>query len=112
MRSVFSDMPVQTLDDAVDRAFFREYSGLRPETREQLRQMAKILGANQGEKDKMNEIARPRPLKEANRITQILDTCFGADRFDRHPVDIAALAPEYSRQIAPASPIRAAEERD
>jgi hypothetical protein len=52
MRSVFSDMPVQTLDDAVDRAFFREYSGLRPETREQLRQMAKILGANQGEKDK------------------------------------------------------------
>jgi transcriptional regulator with XRE-family HTH domain len=42
----------QTLDDAVDRAFFREYSGLRPETREQLRQMAKILGANQGDKNK------------------------------------------------------------
>lgn len=60
----------------------------------------------------MNEIARPRPLKEANRITQILDTCFGADRFDRHPVDIATLAPEYSRQIAPTSPIRMVEERD
>jgi transcriptional regulator with XRE-family HTH domain len=35
----------QTLGEAVDIAFFREYSGLPPDTREQLRKMAKILGA-------------------------------------------------------------------
>jgi hypothetical protein len=60
----------------------------------------------------MSEIDRPRPLKEANKITKILDTVFGADRFDRHPVDIAVLAPEYSSKIAPESPIRIVEERD
>jgi transcriptional regulator with XRE-family HTH domain len=38
----------QTLDDAVDRAFFREYAGLPRETKEQLRQMAKILGSKKG----------------------------------------------------------------
>jgi transcriptional regulator with XRE-family HTH domain len=35
----------QTLDEAVDVAFFREYAGLPKKTKEQLRQMAKILGA-------------------------------------------------------------------
>jgi transcriptional regulator with XRE-family HTH domain len=35
----------QTFSEAVDRAFFRQYSGLPAETKEQLRQMAKILGA-------------------------------------------------------------------
>jgi len=35
----------QSRGEAVDIAFFREYSGLPPETKEQLRQMAKILGA-------------------------------------------------------------------
>jgi len=34
----------QTLDVAEDKAFFRAYSGLPPETRRQLREMAKILG--------------------------------------------------------------------
>jgi len=34
----------QTLDTAEDKAFFRSYSGLPPETRRQLREMAKILG--------------------------------------------------------------------
>lgn len=34
----------QTLGDAVDRAFFREYAGLPSDTKEQLRHMAKILG--------------------------------------------------------------------
>jgi len=38
----------QTLDEAVDVAFFREYAGLPPETKEQLRQMAKILGTKKG----------------------------------------------------------------
>lgn len=47
----------------------------------------------------------PKPLVEANRITKMLDTVFGDDRFDRHPVDVGNLAVEYSRQIAPHSPI-------
>lgn len=47
----------------------------------------------------------PKPLVEANRITKMLDLVFGEDRFDRHPVDVENLAMEYSRQIAPNSPI-------
>jgi transcriptional regulator with XRE-family HTH domain len=35
----------QSVGDATDLAFFREYTGLPPGTKEQLRQMAKILGA-------------------------------------------------------------------
>ena len=35
----------QSLGEAVDIAFFREYPGLSPDTKQQLRQMAKILGA-------------------------------------------------------------------
>jgi transcriptional regulator with XRE-family HTH domain len=35
----------QSVGDATDLAFFREYTDLPPETKEQLRQMAKILGA-------------------------------------------------------------------
>lgn len=35
----------QSVGDATDLAFFREYTGLPPETKDQLRQMAKILGA-------------------------------------------------------------------
>ncbi len=46
-----------------------------------------------------------QPLREANRITKMLDTVFGEDRFDRHPVDVAQLALEYSKQIAPSGPI-------
>jgi hypothetical protein len=55
---------------------------------------------------------RPRPLKEANRLTQLLDAYHGADRFDRHPVDIEFLALEYSKQIAPKNPIVTVEERN
>ena len=36
----------QSLGEAVDIAFFREYSGLSPDTKRTLREMAKILGAN------------------------------------------------------------------
>lgn len=53
----------------------------------------------------MNELNRPRPHKEAARITQMLDAVFGQDRFDRAPVDVISVAKEYSRQIAPDSPI-------
>jgi transcriptional regulator with XRE-family HTH domain len=35
----------QTLDEAEDKAFYRSYSGLPTDTRRQLREMAKILGA-------------------------------------------------------------------
>ena len=53
----------------------------------------------------MSEPGRLRPLKEAARITQMLDIVLGADRFDRAPVEVLQLALEYSRQIAPESPI-------
>lgn len=38
----------QTKSEAKDLAFFREYTDLPPETREQLRDMAKILGKKTG----------------------------------------------------------------
>ena len=60
----------------------------------------------------MNDAARPRPLKEAGRITLMLDTVLGADRFDRAPVDIKALALEYSANVAPDGRIHEVVERD
>jgi Zn-dependent peptidase ImmA (M78 family) len=60
----------------------------------------------------MTDANRPRPLKEAARITQMLDHVFGIDRFDRAPVDVAALALEYSHQVAPQSPIHEVVERN
>lgn len=39
-----------------------------------------------------------RPLAEANRITKMLDAVFGADRFDRAPVNMRELALGYSRR--------------
>jgi len=60
----------------------------------------------------MNEPTRLRPLKEAARITQMLDLVLGTDRFDRAPVDVSGLALEYSRQIAPDSPIHEVVERN
>lgn len=60
----------------------------------------------------MSEPIRLRPLKEAARITQMLDLVLGADRFDRAPVDVISLALEYSRQVAPNSPIHEVVERD
>ena len=60
----------------------------------------------------MSELSRPRPLKEAARITQMLDLVLGEDRFDRAPVDVIGLALEYSRQVAPQSPIHEVVERN
>ena len=60
----------------------------------------------------MTSAVRRQPLKEAGRITQMLDQVLGTDRFDRAPVDIARLAIEYSRAIAPVSPIREVVRRD
>ena len=59
----------------------------------------------------MTSSDRPRPLKEAGRLTLMLDQVLGADRFDRGPVDVPALALEYSRQVAPKSPIHEVVER-
>ena len=42
----------------------------------------------------------------------MLDAVFGIDRFDRMPVDVAALALEYSAQIAPQGRIHNVVERD
>lgn len=53
----------------------------------------------------MSEPSRTQPLKEAARITQMLDLVLGIDRFDRAPVDVITLALEYSRKVAPQSPI-------
>ncbi len=60
----------------------------------------------------MSEPIRLRPLKEAARITQMLDLVLGADRFDRAPVDVIGLALEYSRKVAPDSPIHEVVERN
>jgi Zn-dependent peptidase ImmA (M78 family) len=60
----------------------------------------------------MTTAERPRPVKEAARITKMLDAVFGEDRFDRAPVDIQNLAMEYSRQIAPTGAIQQIVERD
>ena len=38
----------QTLEQAEDKAFFRQYSGLPESTRRQIRAMAKILGKSDG----------------------------------------------------------------
>jgi Zn-dependent peptidase ImmA (M78 family) len=46
-----------------------------------------------------------RPLREAARITKMLDIVLGVDRFDRGPVNVRELAIDYSRQIEPNSPI-------
>lgn len=54
----------------------------------------------------------PRPLKEANRLTAMLDAVLGLDRFDRGPVDVERLAIEYSAQTAPATPIHEVIDRD
>jgi Zn-dependent peptidase ImmA (M78 family) len=57
----------------------------------------------------MTVSSRYRPLKEANKITQMLDGVFGEDRFDKGPVDIVALALEYSRATAGQTPIHTVE---
>lgn len=53
----------------------------------------------------MTDAVRLRPGREAARITKMLDAVLGVDRFDRGPVDIVALALEYSRSTAPDTPI-------
>ncbi|RYG47613.1 ImmA/IrrE family metallo-endopeptidase [bacterium] len=54
----------------------------------------------------------PRPLKEANKLTTMLDAVFGSDRFEKGPVDVERLAIEYSAKTAPATPIHEVVDRD
>ena len=58
----------------------------------------------------MTKGAQLRPRKEAARITVMLDTVLGADRFDRAPVDMINLALEYSRKTAPSEAIERIDE--
>lgn len=53
----------------------------------------------------MAKISSSLALKEAFRITRMLDTVFGIDRFDNGPVQIAELALQYSAQTSPETPI-------
>ncbi|MDE0925061.1 ImmA/IrrE family metallo-endopeptidase [Aurantimonas coralicida] len=55
---------------------------------------------------------QPRPLKEANKLTGMLDAVFGLDRFEKGPVDVERLAVEYSVKTAPATPIHEVIDRD
>ena len=45
------------------------------------------------------------PIKEAARLTQLLDAVYGAERFDTMQIDLAKLALDYSNQICPSDPI-------
>ena len=48
---------------------------------------------------------KPRPSKEAARLTLMLDAVLGADRFDRGPVKVKELALEYSAKTSSQEPI-------
>lgn len=60
----------------------------------------------------MNRFSTSHAYKEAFKITNILDTVFGVDRFDKSPISIIDLATEYSAEIAPKSPIHSVLEKD
>lgn len=60
----------------------------------------------------MTDETRPRPKKEAGRITQLLDLAYGEDRFEKGPVDIAHVATSFSKDIAPESPIHEVSDLD
>lgn len=51
-------------------------------------------------------------LKEAFRITKMLDTVLGEDRFDTSPILIEELALQYSAQTAPETPIHEVSEKN
>ena len=56
--------------------------------------------------------AQPKPLKDAARITMLLDAAFGADRSDRGPVDIEHVALSLSKDISPDGLIHEVIDRD
>ena len=60
----------------------------------------------------MAKVSTSPALKEAFRITRMLDTVLGTDRFDRGPVEVEDLALQYSAQTAADSPIHKVSEKD
>lgn len=52
-----------------------------------------------------------KPKAKANQLTSMLDCVLGQDRFNRHPVDVASLALEYSANTASTTPIHLVEEK-
>lgn len=59
----------------------------------------------------MGAISVSPALKEAFRITRMLDTVLGEDRFDTAPVQVEELALQYSAKTAPESPIHEVTEK-
>lgn len=60
----------------------------------------------------MGAVSASPALKEAFRITKMLDTVLGEDRFDKSPIQIEELALQYSAQIAPETPIHEVTEKN
>lgn len=60
----------------------------------------------------MGTISASPALKEAFRITRMLDTVLGEDRFDKSPVQIEELALQYSAKTAPESPLHEVTEKN
>lgn len=60
----------------------------------------------------MGAVSASPALKEAFRITRMLDTVLGEDRFDKSPIQIEELALQYSAQTAPETPIHEVTEKN
>jgi len=60
----------------------------------------------------MGTVSVSPALKEAFRITRMLDTVLGEDRFDNSPVKVEELAMQYSAKTAPESPIHEVTEKN
>lgn len=60
----------------------------------------------------MAKVSPSPALKEAFRITRMLDTVLGEDRFDRGPVQVEDLAVQYSAQTAADTPIHEVSEKN
>ncbi|MHB2264820.1 ImmA/IrrE family metallo-endopeptidase [Aliihoeflea sp. PC F10.4] len=59
----------------------------------------------------MNEVDA-KPLRESNKITQMLDLVYGTNRFERGPVPVEHIALTYSRDISPDGPIHDVQDID
>lgn len=60
----------------------------------------------------MDKLPVSPALREAFRITRMLDTVLGEDRFDTGPVQVEELSLQYSAQTAPKTPIHEVTEKD
>ncbi len=60
----------------------------------------------------MSRVSPATALKEAFRITRMLDAALGEDRFDRGPVPVEDLALQYSAETAADTPIHEVSEKN